>query len=187
MAKIVFVDTETGGSRPETHSLLTIGLVTLNTRSLDVTTPLLIRVKHEVYHVNAEAMEVNGIDLKEHHALAVAPEEAAEAVRVYLRGDKGRRVMIGGHNVAFDERFLRALVPDWRSLVLGATVDTKATAQFLLHAGALSNVGGTRLEDLAARFDIPLRPHDALEDAVATARVYAAFLELLRSSAVAGG
>lgn len=179
------MDTETGGSRPETHSLLTIGLVTLDTRSLDVTNPQLIRVRHDVYHVNAEAMEVNGLDVREHHALASPPEEAAEAVRAYLRGERGRRVMIGGHNVAFDERFLRALVPDWRSLVLGGTVDTKATAQFLLHAGVLTDVAGTRLEDLAARFDIPLRPHDALEDAVATARVYAAFLKLLRAPAAA--
>lgn len=181
MASIVFVDTETGGTSEHEHSLLTVGLVTLDTKTREVTRERLVRVRHDTYRVDAEALAVNGIDLASHHEQAVVPETAANEVRDYLRYRRRSRVMLGGHNVSFDVRFLRTLLPDYHELVLGGVVDTKVVAQFLMHAGVLPKTLNTRLEDLAAHFGIELRPHDALEDARATARVYACMLALLRS------
>lgn len=180
MASLVFVDLETGGTRPETHSLLTVGLVTLDTKTLELTRPVLVAVKHDLYHVNAEAMAVNGLDLVRHHEGAVPPEQAANEVRDYLRFKRKGRVMLGGHNVAFDVRFLKSLLPDYSELVLGGVVDTKSTAQFLIHAGKLPKTLNTRLEDLANFFGVEIRPHDALSDATASAGVYARMLALLR-------
>ena len=180
MPSIVFVDTETGGGRPETHSLLTVGLVTLDTKTGEVTRPVQVRVKHDLYCVSAEAMAVNGIDLIKHHEHAADAGHAAGEVRAYLQFKRKSRALLGGHNVGFDVRFLKALLPDWNELVVGAPVDTKVAAQFLIHAGKLPKTLNTRLADLAAHFGIPLQPHDALEDATATARVYAAMLALLR-------
>lgn len=176
MPSLVFADIESGGLDPERHSLLTVGLVTLDTKTGAVTRPSLIRVRDRPYRVEAEALAVNKIDLLAHHAEAAEPEHAANALRAYLQFRRKKRVMLGGHNVSFDLRFLRALLPDWNELVLGGVVDTKVVAQFLIHTGALPKTLGTRLEDLAAHYGVVYQAHDALEDASATAQVYARML-----------
>lgn len=174
---IVFLDTETGGRDPRRHPLLTLGLVTL-TPTGEVTRPLHLRVRHDTYDVEEEAMAVNGIDLTAHHAAAQPPEAVADAIRAYA-AEVGR-VMLGGHNFAFDLGFLRPLLPDLGSMFRRGQVDTKVTAQFLIHAGLLPRKVGTALDDLAAHFGVEYQAHDALEDARATAEVYAACLRLVR-------
>lgn len=172
---IIFVDTETGGRDPLRHPLLTIGLVTLTPQG-EVARPLHLRVRHERYDVEPEAMAVNGIDLAAHHAAAQPPGEVAQAVRLYV-GEVGR-VMLGGHNLHFDTGFLRTLLPDLGRVFRRGRVDTKLSAQFLIHAGLLPRKVGTPLDGLAEHFGFEYRAHDALEDAAVTARVYAELLRL---------
>lgn len=174
---IIFVDTETGGRDPARHPLLTIGLVTLTPQG-EVTQPLHLHVRHGHYDVDEEAMAVNGIDLAAHDARAQPPGEVADAVRAYA-GEVGR-VVLGGHNLHFDTGFLRGLLPDLGSVFRRGRVDTKLTAQFLIHAGRLPRKLGTALDGLAGHFGFEYRAHDALEDATVTARVY---VELLRLAA----
>ncbi|SMB88690.1 3'-5' exonuclease [Deinococcus hopiensis] len=176
---IIFVDTETGGRDPARHPLLTVGLVTL-TPGGEITRPLHVQVRHERYDVDEEAMQVNGIDLVAHHAEALPPEEAANAVRAYAR--EVGRVVLGGHNLHFDTGFLRALLPDLGQVFRRGRVDTKLTAQFLIHAGLLPRKLGTPLDQLAKHFGLEYQAHDALEDATVTAKLYA---ELLRVAAPA--
>lgn len=169
------MDTETGGRDPLRHPLLTVGLVTLTPQG-EVTRPLHLRVRHERYDVEAEAMAVNGINLEAHHAAAQPPGEVAQAMRLYA-GEVGR-VMLGGHNLHFDTAFLRTLLPDLGSVFRRGRVDTKLSAQFLIHAGVLPRKVGTPLDQLAEHFGFEYRAHDALEDATVTARVYAELLRL---------
>ncbi|WP_019588460.1 3'-5' exonuclease [Deinococcus apachensis] len=172
---IIFVDTETGGRDPARHPLLTVGLVTLTPRG-EVTRPLHLRVRHEQYDVDEEAMAVNGIDLAAHDAEARPAGEIADAIRAYA-GEVGR-VMLGGHNLHFDTGFLRTLLPNLGEVFRRGRVDTKLTAQFLIHAGRLPRKLGTGLDGLAGHFGFEYRAHDALEDAAVTARVYAELLRL---------
>lgn len=172
---IIFVDTETGGRDPARHPLLTVGLVTLTPEG-EVTRPLHLRVRHEHYEVEPEAMAVTGIDLKAHHAAAQPPAEVADAVRAYA-AEVGR-VMLGGHNLRFDLGFLRPLLPDLNRVFRSGRVDTKLSAQFLIHAGRLPRSVGTPLDQLAKHFELEYRAHDALEDARTTAQVYAGLLRL---------
>lgn len=172
---VVFVDTETGGRDPARHPLLTVGLVTL-TPAGEVTRPLHLRVRHAQYDVDAEAMAVNGIDLEAHDAAAQPPEVVADAIRAYAR--EAGRVILGGHNLTFDTGFLRPLLPDLSALFRRGRVDTKLSAQFLIHAGLLPRKVGTGLDRLAGHFGLEYQAHDALEDAAVTARVYAELLRL---------
>ena len=126
-------------------------------------------------------MLVNGIDLEAHHAAAQPPEEVAQAVRRYS-GEVGR-VMLGGHNLHFDTGFLRPLLPDLSTLFRRGRVDTKLSAQFLIHAGLLPRKVGTGLDRLAGHFGLTYQAHDALEDAAVTARVYAELLRLAQRGA----
>ena len=57
-------------------------------------------------------------------------------------------------------------------------MDTKLSAQFLIHAGVLPHTVGTPLSQLTGHFGIEYAAHDALEDARATARVYVELLKL---------
>ncbi|MBB5235775.1 3'-5' exonuclease [Deinococcus budaensis] len=176
---VVFVDTETGGRDPAHHPLLTVGLVTL-TPAGEVTRPLHLRLRHAQYDVEPDAMAVNGIDLAAHDAAAQPPEEVADAIRAYAR--EAGRVMLGGHNLSFDTGFLRPLLPDLSTLFRRGRVDTKLSAQFLIHAGLLPRKVGTGLDRLAGHFGFAYRAHDALEDAAVTARVYAELLRLTAQS-----
>ncbi|ADV65707.1 3'-5' exonuclease [Deinococcus maricopensis] len=175
---IIFLDTETGGMDPAVHPLLTVGLVTL--QDGEITRPLHLRVRHDTYTVDPEAMRVNGIDLLTHHDEAHPPAEVAAAIRAYA-AEVGR-VMLGGHNFAFDLGFLRTLLPDRSRVFRCGHVDTKTTAQFLIHAGILPKKVGTALDQLAKHFGIEYQAHDALEDARTTAIVYNEFLKLVRAA-----
>ncbi len=181
-APIVFIDTETGGTDPARHPLLTIGLVTLDAGQL--TQPLHLRLRHERYEVDPEAMAVNGIELEAHHAGALPPEEVARQVREYAAGSG--RVLLGGHNFGFDLGFLRPLLPDLFRLFRRGPLDTKVIAQFLIHAGLLPRRAGTTLHGLAGHLGIEFAAHDALEDARATALVYQRMLELARQGGGSG-
>lgn len=178
MASLIFADTETGGTDPERHSLLTLGLVTLDTKTGEVARPQLIRVRDSPYRVEAAALAVNGIDLQQHHEQAKEQDVAADELRAYLKYKRKKRAMLGGHNVQFDVRFLMTLLPDYHELLLGGVADTKVAAQFLIHKGTLPKTLDTSLGSLAAHFGIEFQAHDALEDATATAKVYAAMLRL---------
>ncbi len=172
---IIFLDTETGGRDPARHSLLTIGAVTLGVDG-EISRPLHLRLKHAEYCVEAGALAVNGIDLLAHDQVAQPPEAAAQALRDYA-AEVGR-VMLGGHNFDFDLAFLRPLLPDLRRVFRSGHVDTKLSAQFLIHAGVLPHTVGTPLSQLTGHFGIEYAAHDALEDARATARVYVELLKL---------
>ena len=174
---IIFLDTETGGTDPAVSPLLTLGLITLTGNELS--RPLHLKVRHDSYTVRAEAMAVTGIDLVAHHAEAQPPEVVAQAIRNYA-AEVGR-VMLGGHNFAFDLGFMRQLMPDLYTVFRRGFTDTKLSAQFLIHAGLLPRSVGTPLDQLTKHFGIEYSAHDALEDAQATAKVYVKLMELARS------
>ncbi|OLV19974.1 3'-5' exonuclease [Deinococcus marmoris] len=173
---IIFLDVETGGRDPARHPLLTIGAVTLGEDG-QISRPIHLLVKHREYCVEPGALEVTGIDILEHDRAAQPPEAVADALREYAAGVG--RVMLGGHNFNFDLRFLRPLLPDLRKVFRSGHVDTKLTAQFLIHAGVLPHQIGTPLSQLTEHFGIEYTAHDALEDATATASVYVELLRLV--------
>ncbi|MDV6376471.1 3'-5' exonuclease [Deinococcus arenicola] len=181
---IIFLDVETGGRDSARHPLLTIGAVTLGEDGL-ISRPIHLRVKHTDYCVEPGALAVTGINIVEHDRAAQRPEEIADALREYAAGVG--RVMLGGHNFGFDLRFLRPLLPDIRKVFRSGHVDTKLTAQFLIHAGLLPHGVGTPLAQLTEHFGIEYTAHDALEDATATARVYVELLRLARAGIQATG
>lgn len=98
MDKLLLFDCETGGTDPEVHSLLTVTMVKtvkktwydaeeLNKHTEYVVTDLIdLKIKHENYCVQPEALAINKIDLVKHHMdpAAVTPEEAERIIRDFL-------------------------------------------------------------------------------------------------------
>lgn len=180
---IIFLDVETGGRDPARHPLLTVGAVTLGLDG-QISRPIHLRVRHHEYCVEPGALAVTGIDLLDHDRAAQPPEEVAAALREYAAGVG--RVMLGGHNFGFDLGFLRPLLPDLRRVFRSSYVDTKLSAQFLIHAGVLPHGVGTPLAQLTEHFGIEYAAHDALEDATATAKVYVELLRLVGAGPATG-
>ena len=184
---LLFLDTETGGLDPRSHSLLSLGLVVGD--GPRVANSLEILIRHEPYVVSAGGMKVNRIDLVQHSATALDPDMALTVLDVFLDQHFPHRckpIILAGHNVAFDRGFLgtflaahgRALEPR----ISHRLVDTHSMAAALRDAGKLP------LDDLSstalfAHFGILVpedKRHTALGDSLATFELYWKLVELMQ-------
>ena len=183
---LLFIDTETGGLDPASHSLLSVGLVVGD--GSKVLNSLEILIRHEPYVVSAGGMAVNRIDLVRHSAAALEPKMALTVLDVFLDQHfphMCQPILLAGHNVAFDMAFLgRFLAGQGRALeprFSHRTVDTHSLAAGLRDAGRLpmENLSSTAL---FAHFGIEVaeaRRHTALGDALATFELYWKLVGLL--------
>ena len=149
---LLFIDTETGGLDPASHSLLSVGLVVGD--GSKVLNSLEILIRHEPYVVSAGGMAVNRIDLVRHSAAALEPKMALTVLDVFLDQHFPhlcKPITLAGHNVGFDQAFLGAfLARQGRSLeprFSHRVVDTHSLAAALRDAGRLplENLGSTAL------------------------------------------
>ena len=182
----LFLDTETGGLDPRNHSLLSLGLVVGDASG--VVDSLEILIKHDPYVVTGGGMKVNRIDLARHHEAALSPLGALNQLDDFLNRHfpEKARVMLVGHNVAFDQAFLSTFLlsmgRDPEGRFHHRIVDTHSVASALRDAGKL---GLTPLssDSLFEHFGIQVPPekrHTALGDSLATFELYWKLVELCR-------
>jgi len=184
---LLFLDTETGGLDPRSHSLLSLGLVV--GEGPRVANSLEILIRHEPYVVSGGGLKVNRINLVEHSAGALDPPVALSVLDVFLDQHfphMCKPIILAGHNVAFDQAFLGAfLAGQGRTLeprFSHRLVDTHSLAAGLRDAGRLplANLSSTALFE---HFGIVVpegKRHTALGDALATFELYWKLVELMR-------
>lgn len=187
--KLLVVDTETGGTDPRRHSLLTVGAVVWEDGELGP--ELGLRILERELVVDPEAMAVNRIDLAEHRRAALDPRAAAEELAKFVArnfvGSKGPEpAVVCGHNVAFDVGFLKRLFElaglPYDATFSHRTLDTASVLRFLALAGRIPPelVGSSKaFAHFGIRFSRNAR-HTATADARATARLLNRLLELER-------
>ena len=97
-----------------------------------------LRIKHDEYSLTSGALEVNKINIVEHHAQAKYAAEAGTILRTFLNGavktTGKKRLIPAGHNVVFDMQFLRAHLLDdatWNEYFTYPAFDTAAIARYL--------------------------------------------------------
>lgn len=180
----VWLDLETGGLNPRTHDLLTVGLYTDPAGPLPPTAHLAM-VSKEHYRATPEALSVNRLSLSElrEEGQPLSEVDARLAERIAELHGHARRLHLGGHNLDFDLSFLEAQLPRTHGVLqhtgtLRRQVDTARLAVLLIDAG-LTRTDRQSLEALCQEFGVPSGEHDALQDARATAGVYAAMVERL--------
>lgn len=182
----LFLDTETGGLDPRSHSLLSLGLVVGDAAGTVESQEILIR--HEPYVVTGGGMKVNRIDLAKHHETALAPLEALDQLDKFLNRNffERSRITLVGHNVAFDQAFLSAFLlsmgRDPEERFHHRIVDTHSIASALRDAGKL-NIERLSSDSLFQHFDIQVPAasrHTALGDSLATFELYWKLVELCR-------
>ena len=183
----LFIDTETGGLDPARHSLLSVAFVVGDASGARRSVEILL--KHPEYVTDEAAMSVNRIDLARHDAMALDADSALAVMDVFLQQFfpcRHEPAVLVGHNVAFDQAFLRAWWEaqgrDFEARFGHRTVDTHAVASALRDAGKL-DLEHLDSDELFAHFGIEVPPearHTALGDALATFELYWKLVERMR-------
>lgn len=192
MAKLLILDTETGGIDPENHSLLSLGAIVWDDGKLVAEFEVLIA--EASLRVTERAMEINRIDLAAHRLRALTPADAMVRFEKFVREHfhnelaGGAKVALAGHNVGFDIGFLKRLCRDadvnFEAIFSHRSLDTAAVIRFLSLAGVLP-LASAGSEEAFSYFGVPIAAgarHTALGDARATAIL----LSSLITAAVAG-
>lgn len=180
------VDTETGGTDPQTHSLLEFSAIEL--KDGDTFTR---RVKEDPMLVTAGALEVNRLDLS-NWGSAVGPCSAAAQFRDWIMSRQEHsadQVELIGHNIDFDYRFLErlfhlaGLIDEFHRLFSYRKRDTAGIVRFLEDAGVIT-FEFKKLKDICQTLGIwfpPGREHTSLGDAQATRLLYERLMEIVQN------
>jgi DNA polymerase III epsilon subunit-like protein len=177
------IDTETGGLRPQEHSLLTVGmlLVDVTPKRLEFVDEAHVFVKHDEYNVSRMALAVNGIDLHEHNKIGVFADKACGQINSFVDKHVLYETPILGHNVHFDVGFISALFEGERLKYpfCRAKDDTRFIWQRFKREGRVSPFTNAKLGTIASHFDIDYsKAHDALEDCRITAKCFQGMLKM---------
>jgi len=186
---LLFIDTETGGLDPSTHSLLTVAIGVVKEGNL-----LELRewsIKHGTYNVTAGAMAVNKINLQEHDAASTDKEAVALEILEFISKycSKESKGVLVGQNTVFDKNFLEAFfaglknrnaIWDYRKIVSHRYIDLMSITAFLNDADVL-NTPGLKLDDLISELGLKAESrHTAIDDVRVTYEAYCKMLDLVR-------
>jgi DNA polymerase III epsilon subunit-like protein len=181
--KILFIDTETGGIDPASHSLLSLALVVW--KELEVRASIEILVNDGVLNITEKALEINGIDLAEHKKKAVSPVLALQQFNQFLdiHFSKDEKIILGGHNINFDVNFLNAFLTrndyNFQQRFSHRFVDTSSILFYLYLTGKIKRKL-TASQDAFDYFGITVPGrHTALGDAFATAQLFSKLINVL--------
>ncbi len=181
--KILFIDTETGGTDPASHSLLSLALVVW--KELEVRASIEIFVNDGVLNVTEKALEINGIDLNEHKKKALSPVLVLEQIDQFLdiHFARDEKIILGGHNINFDVNFLNAFLTrngyNFQQRFSHRFVDTTSILFYLYLTGKIKR-RLTASQDAFDYFGITVeRRHTALGDALATAQLFGKLVNIL--------
>lgn len=183
--KILFIDTETGGIDPNSTSLLSIGLVAWSNGEILDTKEIFI--KHEVFKITPEAINLNSINLVNFIKTSVSPEIAFNEISNFINSnfvDSIGNIVIGGHNTNFDINFLKKFLStqniEFEDYFSHRFVDTASILKFLYYAELLSK--DVSSSDQAFQyFNINIdNRHSALGDAIGTAQLFSKLIQLVK-------
>jgi DNA polymerase III alpha subunit (gram-positive type) len=186
----IALDTETGGIGPEV-SLLTAYFAVLD-EDMNVIDELDLAIKPDdnVYHVTAEALSINKINLVEHQAKAITRGKAGELLRGFLVKNapvntlQDKRLIPLGHNVTFDlEKIYQHILNKSKAqkFISYRTLDTGSIGRFLITAGIIPNTVSGSLGSYVKHLGVKTREaHTARGDVEMTVDVMKAMLSLVR-------
>lgn len=155
------VDLETSGFSTRRHRILQLGMVVVEADGTEVDRwSTLVRLRWPLQRVGPT--HVHGLRRRDLRAAPHLPEVLDEFAG-RLDG-----AIFTAHNAEFDSAFLRRAARHRADLPLEPRLCTLTMSRRLDPDRTQSH----RLADVCARYGVPLdRPHDALADAVATARI----------------
>lgn len=162
MSEWLVLDVETTGLDPRKHGVIEVGIAITDQRFNVLHTFQETFAPEEFHEIDAKAMEINGINLKDLQSKANAKIKYLQWIGSLPDGKRG----LIGHNVErFDLPFMKQFDPHIMDRLDRDVLDTKIIANFL----KIPNRSLTALYDLTGA--PPVKAHRALNDCLRTIEV----------------
>jgi DNA polymerase III alpha subunit (gram-positive type) len=185
--KYFLFDTETGGIRKEMSLLTLYGHILDDNLNILDTIDLKIKPDDGVYHVNAQGLEINRINIVEHDRIAKPLSEVKTRFKNYICGwSLNQKLTPIGHNVRFDVKFVKThLLEDWDRYFDRRHIDTASIGKFLALSGIVPKLKTYSLSEMAQALMIDVNEdsrHEARFDADLTLNVLRNMTQLIKGS-----
>ena len=181
------MDCETGGLG-DFVSLLTVSFLIYD-KEMELVDELNLKIKPKdgLYHIQAQALEINGINLIEHDKVAETKSEAGLKLFKFLQKHKCDDMLVPvGHNVAGDVRWVNNNLLNaetWNQFCSYRKLDSSMVARFLKMCGIL-NIEKAGLANLIEHFDLDKEiegsAHEERYDAIASMLAIKKMTELVK-------
>ena len=96
MSKILVVDTETGGLDPNTDSILSIGMVIMDSETGELGPEYYTLINEPNLSANPKALEVNGLTVEKIKAEGLPPSVVVRDIGTFLRQHGLRKPTLAG-------------------------------------------------------------------------------------------
>lgn len=190
--KYIVFDTEAGGTYANQHSLLTAYFKIVDENfnlikggELSLSMKPEAKKDNHTYHVTAEALEVNGINLIEHEKKSISMSLAKPLLYNFIRehSEDGKHKLIPvGHNIRGDINFLFANLinkGNWQQYVSYRHLDTGTLIQEAQRTGKIPRSVSGSLSSVAKHFKIDfLGAHNAKFDVEMTIEIWKKLAEI---------
>jgi len=185
--KYFLFDTETGGVRKEMSLLTLYGHILDENLNILDTIDLKIKPDDGVYHVNAQGLEINKINIVDHDRVAKPLSEVKTRFKNYICGwSLNQKLTPIGHNVRFDVKFVKThLLEDWDRYFDRRHIDTASIGKFLALSGIVPKLKTYSLSEMAQALMIDVNEdsrHEARFDADLTLNVLRNMTQLIKGS-----
>lgn len=185
--KYFLFDTETGGIRKEMSLLTLYGHILDDNLNILDTIDLKIKPDDGVYHLTAQGLGINRINIMEHDQVAKPVSEVKNRFKNYIVGwTLNQKLTPIGHNVRFDVKFVKThLLEDWDRYFDRRHIDTASIGKFLALTGIVPKLNSYSLADMAAAMLLEIdesKRHEASYDADLTLNVLRSMTNLVKGS-----
>jgi len=184
--KLLFLDTETGGTDPNKHSLLSMALVVW--QDYKIVDSVEILIDDGFLNVTEEAMKINKIDLENHKKNSISINEAVKKFFYFIDKyfSRNERIVLAGHNIAFDinfiKNFLLANNYNFSDRFSHRCVDTSSILYYLYCTGVIKSKEVSSQEAFDFFKISVMGRHTAKGDAVATAELFNVLIGLIKKN-----
>lgn len=185
--KYFLFDTETGGIRKEMSLLTLYGHILDDNLNILDTIDLKIKPDDGIYHLSAQGLTVNRINIMEHDRVAKPVSEVKNRFKNYIVGwTLNQKLTPIGHNVRFDVKFVKThLLEDWDRYFDRRHIDTASVGKFLALTGIVPKLNTYSLAEMAAAMLLDVdesKRHEASYDANLTLNVLRSMTNLVKGS-----
>jgi len=177
-SKTIWIDTETTGLSPVKNGIREIAcLIEIDNKIVD---EVLLYINPSSYVKSIEyddyALQISDKTIEEIHKYPSSTDQFKQFIKtldLYIDADnKYDKFQVAGFNTAFDTDFIKAWFKDstdvkYSAYFSYAEIDVLAFARMLSYNDCFTT-DSHRLIDLCSLFEIPLIPHNALDDIKAT-------------------
>jgi DNA polymerase-3 subunit epsilon len=181
--KLLIIDTETSGLDPQKNCILSLAAVVYHDGAIEAAEQW--PVLDALGEFDPEALALNGFTHERVLADGISPWGVIQRLeQLLLKHDMRGRVVLAGHNLPFDVGFLKRLYrlagePYELQFSYGG-LDTKVAALMLEAAGRIAPATSSLVHAAPAVGVAHNEAHDALADAMATAKVLKRMIDLIR-------